>query len=756
MSDSVESSSPTTPAQGVSSETPNPTTRTASPSTESRVAEISSLLSALEDAASGGSSPAPSKPPVAAPAKTPQNAQPAAVAERSPVHQAAPDQDHPPEPDPIHQRENQLVQVRLGMASGLFVALRQKHSQTASHCLRVALGCSSWAFYKKLDAEAHDVIELAALLHDIGKFGVPDAILRKQEELTDEEQAAVARFWIAGLDILRSCGCSDRVVETVKWAGLRFDGQGSETSISGERIPLEARMIAIVDAFDSMTSACSHRAAMPREQAIDELHSGSGSQFDPILVKQFADLLSKQQDLLTERVASRWLQQISTSVDAMPWNAGASSTNQGTASGESSTTACRSLFEQKLVDAMHDGVLFVDRDGRIDLWSKGAERLTGVSSGAAAGRQFTPGLLDVCNSAGKRIPDDACPVRRSLHTRSQLRQRVQILGRKGRHAAIDLHSVPVISPSGELLGATVLLHDAQSEASLEEKCEALHAKVTLDPMTQVANRAEFDRMHRLFMETHEQANLPCSLIMIDIDHFKRINDTFGHQAGDEAIITVANLLKTACRSGDLVARYGGEEFAMLCADCGNAAAAARAEQIRRKLAEIPHVALGNKRISASFGVTELQPDEDADSMLRRADQALLKAKEQGRNQVVQLGEGMDAKRKRKKRWWSFGGLRAEPVAEAKLISKAPVDITIEKLRGFVTDNDAKIVTNSENHVEIEISSEATSPHRRRDDRRVMFRVEVRFPRGIERGKGKRPQCGRSRVSPDRAHGHCAA
>ena len=146
---------------------------------------------------------------------------------------------------------------------------------------------------------------------------------------------------------------------------------------------------------------------------------------------------------------------------------------------------------------MHDGVIFVDRQSLIFLWSKGAERLTGVSSTAASGRHFTPGLLDMCNTAGRRVRDEACPVARALESGAQLRQRLEILGRQGGHVAIDLHAIPVHTHDGELLGATVVLHDAEPEASLEEKCEALHAEVTKDPMTKVANRAEFDRMQAL-------------------------------------------------------------------------------------------------------------------------------------------------------------------------------------------------------------------------------------------------------------------
>jgi diguanylate cyclase (GGDEF)-like protein len=260
---------------------------------------------------------------------------------------------------------------------------------------------------------------------------------------------------------------------------------------------------------------------------------------------------------------------------------------------------------------------------------------------------------------------------------------------------------------------------------LEERCEALHAEVTRDPLTKVANRAEFDRMQALFIEAHEQAKQPCSLIMVDIDHFKSINDTFGHQAGDEAIITVATLLTTMCRAGDLVARYGGEEFAVLCADCNNADAARRAEEIRRKISETPHSCLSNRRITASFGVTELQAGDNSETMLRRADRALLMAKEQGRNQVVQLGNGME-KQQPTRRWWWFGGLTAQPVIEAELTTAVPIDIAIAKLRGFVSDHQAKVIKTHENSVELEISSEKVSYDRRKGDRNVDFRVELEF------------------------------
>jgi diguanylate cyclase (GGDEF)-like protein/PAS domain S-box-containing protein len=672
--------------------------------TESRVAEINSLLNALEEAAAEARKPRPPAPPTAS---------------------TSPNASETPLPKlvrpPVDNHENRLVQVRLGLASGLFTALQHKHPPTASHSLRVALGCSTWALYKRLDDETRDVVETASLLHDIGKISIPESILIKQTPLSADERALLDTQWDAGVHILQCCCSSNRVLDAVRYAGRRFDGQGNAAPVGGDDLPLESRMIAIVDAFDMMTTDRSYGSLRTREQAVEELKRGAGTQFDPILVQQFVELLSHEQELLTRQVAGRWLSELGTRQSQLPWALQDLAPSQQVIE---QTAGARALFEQQLIDSMHDGVIFVDQYKNIFMWSKGAERLTGVSSTAATGRQFTPSLLDMCNTAGRRVRDEACPVMRALTSHAQLRQRLEILGRQGEHVAIDLHAIPVFCSDGELHGATILLQDAQSEVSLEERCEALHDEVTKDPMTKVSNRAEFDRMLALFIEAHQQAGLPCSLIMSDIDHFKSINDTFGHQAGDEAIITVANLLKTMCRSGDIVARYGGEEFAVLCADCDMEDSAARAEQIRKKLSETPHPYLGNRRLTASFGVAQLEPNDSPETLLRRSDQALLTAKEQGRNQVVQLGTAMHQPQRTKKKWWNFGLFNSEPLLQANVATEVPLDIALQKLRGFVEDHQAKVISIRDNRVEFQISSDNIGQYRRKGDRPSLYRVEL--------------------------------
>lgn len=616
--------------------------------------------------------------------------------------------------------QKQLVRARLGSAAGLFAAMRCKHPPTAQHCLRVALVCSGWSAASGLEDDERNTLEVAALLHDIGKIGVPDAVLTKPGRLMPEETATMALSRQQAVEMLGAAGASQEVIDTVLTAAAWFNGSHEQLPLAGDQIPLAARMLAVADAFDSMTTDHVYRRARSRERALAELFDYAGRQFDPGLVKSFSQAINRDQRLLSDQVASRWLTDLSI-VDTGAWTAVTATTTHRP--GDRRQQGSNALFEQMLVDNMHDGVVFVDNQRRIFMWNTGAERLTGIAGSAAAGRTFEPSLLQMSTERGSLVSDADCPIAKSIAAGAQMFDRVGVLGRSGRHVTIDLHVVPVYDDTGQPRGATVLLQDASSETSLEERCQALHAQMTKDPLTQVANRAEFDRMLDLFVDAHLETGLTCSLIMADLDHFKYINDTFGHQAGDEAIVTFASLLKSMCRSGDLVARYGGEEFAILCADCDNATAANRAEAMRKKLTETSHKQLANHKVTASFGVTELQPGDTPESMLRRSDRALLQAKDQGRNQVVQLGDGM-LDEQPKTSWFSFKPWTGGALVNTRLVTNVPIELAIEKLRGFISDREARILQVTEDQVSLEVEEPAMNKNGVKKP--VTYSIEITF------------------------------
>ncbi|MBI2826264.1 MAG: diguanylate cyclase [Planctomycetia bacterium] len=592
-------------------------------------------------------------------------------------------------------QENNLIQVRLGIASSLYAALKWKHEPTARHCLRVALNCSVWAHRLGLPQERRDEIEVAALLHDIGKIGVPDQILAKPCPLSRQETAVMDGHWLMGLEILRGCCASQGVQEIVMHARAWFDGTKEGLSAAGEEIPLGARMLSIVDAYDAMTTDHVYRPARPRERALHELFSYGGRQFDRTLVKSFSELHECDERKLIELVPRRWLQILDPSAANAAWglNSRAAAPPQ---------LFAESLFQQRLIENMDDAVIFVDAALRILRWNPAAERLTGVSGESVYHRLWLPSLLRVRDEHGCVIRDEQCPVAYSIRTGTPWMRRLNVRGREGRVLAIDAHAMPVHSEDGTVQGLALVLHDASQETTLQERCQNLHEMATRDPLTQLANRSEFDRLLDVFVTAHAEKKRPCSLIMSDIDFFKEVNDNFGHQAGDEVIRSFAALLKGSCRAGDLVARYGGEEFVMLCADCDSGTVARRAEQLRSAFGRTPHDELSGKMVTASFGVTEIQPGDTPDTMLRRADRALLTAKEEGRNKVVQLGSGNETADQPLK-WPRRRPAAGDVLVEQRLASGVPLSVSVEKLRGFIADHHAHVASLSGNRVALAIT-----------------------------------------------------
>ncbi|MCY2994166.1 MAG: HD domain-containing protein, partial [Planctomycetota bacterium] len=210
--------------------------------------------------------------------------------------------------DSAHQ--NRLVLSRLGMASALFVALRAKHAATAAHSLRVALTCSAWSFLLELSDEERDVLEVAALLHDVGKIGIPDRVLLKPGELSAEEIRIMHRHRDHTRDILSTCCTSQEIVDTICYSGAWFDGRSQGFDRHGEDLPRTARILAISEAFDAMTTNHVYRRAMSRERAVTEMFEHAGTQFDPQLIRKFVRFLGSDHDQLRASVMSHWLQEL--------------------------------------------------------------------------------------------------------------------------------------------------------------------------------------------------------------------------------------------------------------------------------------------------------------------------------------------------------------------------------------------------------------------------------------------------------------
>ncbi len=164
--------------------------------------------------------------------------------------------------------------------------------------------------------------------------------------------------------------------------------------------------------------------------------------------------------------------------------------------------------------------------------------------------------------------------------------------------------------------------------------EEIHILATTDSLTGIVNRREFVRILGGEVERARRYGTPLSLVMYDLDYFKRVNDSFGHDVGDYALRAVTDQVKDSIRAVDVVARWGGEEFMVMMPQSDIDAAANAAEKLRLAIARHRFERTGS--LTVSFGVTAFEPRDDLNSLLKRVDDALYRAKQKGRNRVETL------------------------------------------------------------------------------------------------------------------------
>ena len=547
-----------------------------------------------------------------------------------------------------------------------------------------------------------------------------------------------------GLQILSPCCDTPEVLEAVAMVGSWYDGSRKGFPRKGDGLPLATRMISIADAFDSMTNDGVYRRAITHERAINELFAYAGTQFDPKLVAEFAALHDQRKLDLSNQVANSWLDELTDDSRrrwqiAKPLIETIQKTEIKTEIREvvvpqvDMASVIGEMFHDQLLETVEDGVVYTDTNLIITAWNRSAEEITGLKNGAMLDQLWQPALVKMRDEEGRFVQERKCPLRTAVETGRKVQRSVNVRGADGQPRTIDLSVEPVISENGEILGVSAVLRDATTTEKLESKVEHLHLKATLDPLTGIPNRAEFDRFLGESVERHKDSDERCSLIICDIDHFKSINDHYGHQAGDEALVSFASILQRACREGDLVARYGGEEFVMVCEKCTASDATRMAEKIRKTLAGTGMRVLDGKCITASFGVTEIQDGDTDETMLRRADRGLLQAKETGRNRVVQLGVGApkteEKKKPQRKGWFSWNSQPEEDpklLLQTNLATKSPISMAIQKLQGFVSDHKGEIEETTDKSATIRILSDDISDNRRQSDRPIPFRLKIDF------------------------------
>jgi diguanylate cyclase (GGDEF)-like protein len=229
------------------------------------------------------------------------------------------------------------------------------------------------------------------------------------------------------------------------------------------------------------------------------------------------------------------------------------------------------------------------------------------------------------------MPEEESRMLKAAKTGKSYHAEDEVLWRKdGTSFPAEYHSTPIYR-TDELIGAVVTFHDISERREAEQQIRhmAFH-----DALTHLPNRRLFmDRLEQQLTQIRRYGH-QVALHLLDLDHFKDINDRYGHLVGDGVLEEVTEIVSKANRSADIFARYGGEEFIILTPETGIDGAMTHAERLRKDIDKHSFSNVGH--VTSSFGVAEFDPEkDDLESLLDRADKALYIAKEDGRNRVEQ-------------------------------------------------------------------------------------------------------------------------
>jgi diguanylate cyclase (GGDEF)-like protein len=308
-------------------------------------------------------------------------------------------------------------------------------------------------------------------------------------------------------------------------------------------------------------------------------------------------------------------------------------------------------FSVRLMRHLVVPTFVLDAAGNVIIWNKACERLTGVKAEQVMGgnnhwKAFYDEPRDCLADivvAGSNSGIDIAALY-SVHSDLEGEEyglSVEtwcIMPHVGKQLYLAANAGPVFNEAGELIAVVETLRDITEQKIAQDALQKLASK---DGLTGLANRRAFDDKLSKDWSLAQRNETALALLFIDIDHFKQFNDTYGHQAGDDCLKSVAEAIANqSLRPSDLTARYGGEEFAIILPGINLAGAMKVAERVREAVYNLDYPHTGNSAagcVTISIGVSSLIPSvgQNANLLVEVADQALYKAKEQGRNRVVE-------------------------------------------------------------------------------------------------------------------------
>jgi len=297
------------------------------------------------------------------------------------------------------------------------------------------------------------------------------------------------------------------------------------------------------------------------------------------------------------------------------------------------TTLLTGDFYKILLDSIFDAVYVVDANGSILYWNDSCARISGYSAEEMAGQNFSNTLFAMAEDSEYFSGDHNGAIAIVLKSGMPGTWKGCVCRKSGQRIPIESHISAIRDEQGQIVGAIEVFRDISAHVSLEDAYRQLLQMSRKDQLTGLYNRSAISELLKAEIERSRRYHQYLSVVMIDIDLFKRINDRYGHDAGDVVLAKIGSVLNHNLRKPDVVGRWGGEEFLVIAPNSDSAAGAKLAERLRNLIKEIPDREVP-EAISASFGVSQLICGQSHDQMLYQADMALYRAKRDGRDRVV--------------------------------------------------------------------------------------------------------------------------
>ena len=534
-------------------------------------------------------------------------------------------------------RELELERSYLATIEALAAALDAKDRHTEAHSRETAALARAVGQRLGLKDEALRFLEYGALLHDIGKIGIPGYILNKPGPLDAEETAIMREHPVIGERIVASVPFLSRVRPIVRAEHERWDGGGYPDGLKGEEIPVEARIIHACDAFQAMASDRAYRPALPRPRILEELRTNSGLQFDPHVVDALLYVI--ESGALAVKGTVTEAEHHDKPLPAHAWTQHLDAIQQLGARlacvvdvQEVSQTIGQAITTLLPYDQCR--IYLLDDDGLTlkPVYFSDTQRLeysaiTAEGLALQVGQGITGWVAETKHGVvvgdtehhpkAEQIPGTAGGAESMLAVPVNFEDKligVIVIVKVGLHQYTSDH----------LRLLTILANQAAVSIANAGLIERLELSATTDPLTGLANRRAFEA--RLEARLADGSPDPFSVLMLDVDDLKQVNDAQGHVAGDAVLKQVAAVLRSHLRQEDLVTRWGGDEFVLLMPGVDRVGAISLARRIGGTLLAGTE---GSASISVSMGTASYPADgATADTLLAAADRSMYADKRQ--------------------------------------------------------------------------------------------------------------------------------